>query len=473
MGGAPISPKTGVALCGHVREYSRTDLEKLGIQSGYSIENLWAVWEGENFYIPGFGSWIMELSSQKRAGLPVVFYVGKSGAEDWTPHQIDKEGIGGSETAAIRMAKEFADHGYPTFVYGPIDGVYDGVVYRKSEKFNPTGPALNNPAWLFISSRIPDMFDGEINAVHTMLWCHDNTFSIPQPTGQVINRLSKERADKIDTILVLSNWAKNYLLEQYPYLDKEKLVVTHNGITIENFKGLARKKKIPHSFIWASSIDRGLDRVLETWPQIKEMWPDATLDIFYGIQTMERIYGHVPQVREFMQKILGTVEALEGVEFRDRIGQKDLAKEFAKHQFWFYPTAFGETFCIVAEEAQAAGCIPITTNVGALPERVPDEFRINWEDGSEFVEKLKHTDKQYKKLPKKYVDEALSYTWEKVFKQWETIGKKALEAKQRGEVKMGTPVRIGEGTGGKGPGNISVPVRSGAPKTGGKPAVGK
>ena len=39
---------------------------------------------------------------------------------------------------------------------------------------------------------------------------------------------------------------------------------------------------------------------------------------------------------------------------------------------WFYPTAFTETYCIAALEAQAAGLLCVCTDVAALKEIVAD-----------------------------------------------------------------------------------------------------
>jgi glycosyltransferase involved in cell wall biosynthesis len=423
-------------MYGHVREYSRRDLERLAMACKNNVENLYTVWQEQNV-IPGYGNWVMELSLESnKTKPPVVFFCGRSGGEEWSPHQIDTKGLGGSETAAIRMAKQFSDNGHPTIVYGPSEGVYDGVIYRKYDKFNPSAPAAGSPAWLFISSRIPDVFDNPVNAAIKVLWVHDNTFKYPQPGGVIVDRLTPERAKRIDKIFVLSEWQREYMKEGYPFIPDDKWFITKNGILPENFIGLGATRKKPHSFIWASSLDRGLDRVLQKWPDIKKMWPDAELDIFYGLDVMRSIYGHVPSAQKFMSEIEESSQQ-EGVNWRGRVGQKELAQEFGKHQFWFYPTDFGETFCIVALEAQAAGCIPITTNVGALVDKVPEEYRTDWgKDGSPLVELLGKVDGKNKKLPKKYVTKALGYTWSEVFNQWsEFAEERTKELLKRAEEK--------------------------------------
>ena len=59
---------------------------------------------------------------------------------------------------------------------------------------------------------------------------------------------------------------------------------------------------------------------------------------------------------------------MDGVVFRDRVNQQQLAEEFLSSQCFLYPTSFTETSCITAMEAQAANCHIITSPVAALKE---------------------------------------------------------------------------------------------------------
>ena len=60
----------------------------------------------------------------------------------------------------------------------------------------------------------------------------------------------------------------------------------------------------------------------------------------------------------------------EGINWRGRIGQRELAREMMRSSVLLYPGPhdFCETFCITALESQAAGCVPVTRDNGALPE---------------------------------------------------------------------------------------------------------
>ncbi|GIW70297.1 MAG: hypothetical protein KatS3mg101_1044 [Patescibacteria group bacterium] len=58
--------------------------------------------------------------------------------EKWSPLSL-KTGIGGSETAVIRLSQEWAKKGYTVVVYADVlkEGIYDNVIWLPAYKFNP------------------------------------------------------------------------------------------------------------------------------------------------------------------------------------------------------------------------------------------------------------------------------------------------------------------------------------------------
>lgn len=319
------------------------------------------------------------------------------GLEAWQPIMMMKRGIGGSELWAAMTAKRLQELGNQTFLYGAVDGIYDGVVYRDVDKFNL------DPGHIFISSRIPDIYAHNIPAECKILWFHDIHRG---------DRFKPEYAEGIDFVVGLSKWHVWYLKKRYPFLKSSeviipqdnkamfvddgcegepfypeeklqyppKMVIIGNGIHTQFFKNL-RVKRVEHRFIWSSSPDRSLLELLNHWPRIKKELPDATLHIFYGWEYFDTTLFIQSQreVKEKLQKLLDQP----GVKWEGRIGQQQLAKEFARSQFWFYPLhyssiehkdggGFRETFCITAVEAQAAGCLCVARSSGALGETVSD-----------------------------------------------------------------------------------------------------
>jgi 2-polyprenyl-3-methyl-5-hydroxy-6-metoxy-1,4-benzoquinol methylase/glycosyltransferase involved in cell wall biosynthesis len=361
----------------HVQEFSRADLEALVLASPsrrlkVPIQ-LHKIYD-PNAPVPGFASWFVEYEWYDRLPgenweKPVAIYVGP-GLEEWDPATPETRGIGGSETWAAKVARELRAKGHPVVVYAACDGVWDGVIYRSAKWFNPKAPFAGARAWLCIVSRYLEALDERPAADHVLFVAHDTDYG---------DRLSKERLENMDAYCVLSEWQWQHTLDTYaarPKAFRERLLaklrVVQNGIEPDYFQGQEERRS--HSFIWSSSPDRGLDVLLDWWPRIREMWPDATLDVYYGFQNMQALARERPHLPPFIADVRQRLRQ-EGVTMRGRIGQKELAREMMRHQFWLYPAtdAFGqpwhETFCITALEAAAGGCIGVFPAVGALSER--------------------------------------------------------------------------------------------------------
>jgi hypothetical protein len=142
-----------------------------------------------------------------------------------------------------------------------------------------------------------------------------------------------------------------------------EIFIVGNGLDPSRFEQAVDRNV--HRFVYTSSPDRGLEQALNYWPKIKEALPDAELHIYYGFESYRRMRG----VDGYEGHIMRLAQQ-PGVVWRGRVGQKALAKELMQASVLFYPGphTFNETYCIAALEAQAAGCVPVTRDNGALPE---------------------------------------------------------------------------------------------------------
>lgn len=360
----------------HVKEFTRAELEGLLVQPlSRRIrrpQSLYRIFDHE-VPVPGFATWFFEYDffhadndpQPEEWSKPISIYVGP-GLEPWDPSTPDEVGLGGSETWAAKMARELRAKGHPVVVYAEASGVWEGVIYRHHSLFNPAAPFLGERAWLCLISRQTALLDVRPNADIVHFVAHDVDYG---------EELTPERIANIDSYDVMSNWQARHTMETYPdgRLGGHRMSLLANGIEPSFFEGKEERQR--HRFIWSSSPDRGLDVLLGWWPEILEIWPDAELHIFYGFNNIDALADGRPWLVPFKAKI-ESLARQKGVVWHGRVGQKALAREFMKSQFWLYPStdAFGEpwheTFCITALEAQAAGCIPIFPAVGALPERL-------------------------------------------------------------------------------------------------------
>jgi len=294
---------------------------------------------------------------ERRAG-EVVIYCGP-GWERWAPHDIETKGLGGSETAAVRVADELAALGYVVTVYGDVDrGIHGQVIYEHFSAWDPT-----RRCDLLISSRLPEVFDAPVRARRTGLWIHDTDCG---------ERLTPARAEKIDVVAVLSRWHHDHVQKAYPWLDPATLMVTRNGIEPGYFDGppQARARRV----LYTSSPDRGLDFLARTWPLVRERVPDAVLAHAYAT-VYDRVAAQDPRIGRYRDD-LARLLAQPGIENLGSLSQRQLAKVMASSRVWAHPSwngpgeqRFYETFCIGAVEAAAAGCWRVGSNWGALAER--------------------------------------------------------------------------------------------------------
>lgn len=423
------------ALRAHIFEFDQSDMEQLLLTNPERhIVNCHKILdEGQvNFGSPGFGNRVFEYNNDRPMGLGVTIFLGE-GPEAWTPRSIDEEGLGGSETAAVRLAESLAAKGLLVTVYAMEDGVYNGVVYRHHSKFQP-----DEERDVLIVSRKPWTLMERPNAHMVFLWCHDTSY------GELF---TPEIAANIDGVVVMSEWQRGHWAEAYPWLDAQKVHVIGNAITLYaeedvwwcsgerclkckgagcgEGKHTQAIEKQPHRFIWPSSPDRGLDDVLAMWPTVREMWGDAELHVYYGFNYLDVAARTRPERARFKAQVLKAARQ-PGVFLHGRIGQEDLAHEFARSQFWLYPslqpdgTDWPETFCIAAVETQAYGCIPLTRKVAALAERIvnPECFVESWTP-EDICARLKEWDEQgTPEAVEEMRRSAEAYTWASVADGW-------------------------------------------------------
>ena len=124
-----------------------------------------------------------------------------------------------------------------------------------------------------------------------------------------------------------------------------------------------------HTVGYFSSYDRGLECLLDMWPEIKKQVPDATLTIAYGWNTYDSVHKHDPAKMKWKWQMIRKMHDV-GAKEVGRLNHEDLAKLMKTIKVWCYPTEFTEIHCITALKAQEAGCVPVTTDVGALKETV-------------------------------------------------------------------------------------------------------
>lgn len=158
-----------------------------------------------------------EFKKPKTWGPKEIAYFASGGGdhfEQWSPKSLDK-GIGGSETAVIKLAEQWVKQGYKVTVYGdPQDdaGEYNGVSYRPwyelnwKDKFN-----------VLILWRSPHLLDLDIKANKIFMDLHDVASQLDW---------TEARMKKISKVFFKSQYQRNMI----PNLPDEKAVIISNGL---------------------------------------------------------------------------------------------------------------------------------------------------------------------------------------------------------------------------------------------------
>ena len=305
--------------------------------------------------------------------MKIVIWTGASW-EKWGPGSL-QTGTGGSEAAAVYLSRELARLGHEVEVAGEVTpGEWRGVryvdfleyleggIYSVGTRPEDRAPPLRKMECdVFVSSRDLRAADAlRPDARLRVLWSHD-VHSGPDHYNFM---------GGYDVVLCLSDWALNLARRFYPHVPPEKFVRTRNGIDASLYREAPCREGF--QVVYSSSPDRGLDKLLDYWPAVREVRPEAELHVYYGFDTWEKMAERnrdavaAASIQVFRTRLQNMAE--QGVTSHGRVGQAELAAAWLRASAWLYPTNFCETSCITAMEAQAAGVPCVCTRLAALPE---------------------------------------------------------------------------------------------------------
>lgn len=315
-------------------------------------------------------------------------------------HYALGQSIGGTEIVARQLAEQLAKLGYDVTLGGNImNGQFNGVTWMDIENTERQeyDVAIGASYLHFIET---------IKAKRYYFWFHNTEF-YPWLRGEAVIGPDRLNDDRMTGIIALTEWHKNQLLRDYNIT--KPIHVIGNSIDRSTFKSWSIKK-IPASFIYSSARERGLDRLLQMWPKIKQEIPQATLRVF------------TPGYDATQSQDTG----LDGVTFVGSVSPEEVHYWQQKSEYWLHPTSYEETYCVTALEAQYAGCIPITTSLAALEEVVGNRGFLmeEGETDEQFVSIIKvihrSTDLK-KKLRAKANEWAKQQTWNFRIREWQKI----------------------------------------------------
>lgn len=349
---------------------------------------------------------VTDLTKDREKCSDIVFTCPPQSAYPFDEELYKTKGMGGSETALIEMAKwlkKLTGRSVKVFNMREKPLVSEsGVEYYSTNEligyFSKYEPAVHI-AW---------RHNIRVTNAPSYLWCHD--LMIPGVEGG-LNQ---------DKVLTLSPFHQNFLCSSQG-IARSQTLLTRNGISPEKWQGIAKVQKNPYKFVYASSPDRGLDRVLLILDQVREKYP-VELHVYYGLENLYK-YGQ-GALADHLKKMMADRP---WVKYHGFTEQKQMYKDCADAAIICHPNDFIETHCITALEMPTSGVYMITRRWGGIANTLapfeqagmakmleidsvtPEEHKIWAQECIKAIE-----EKAWEKIK---VDPNL-YSWQSVAKEW-------------------------------------------------------
>ncbi|MFC5357970.1 tetratricopeptide repeat protein [Azospirillum himalayense] len=295
---------------------------------------------------------------------------------DYTPDTPRLHPLGGSQSALCYLAEALAAAGPEvTLVNGTrTPGVVRGVRCLPAAAMPWEGMrafdvvVLLNGCPTDALTRLRATLDGGRKLI---LWMQH---AVDQPAAQC---LAEPQARACwDGYAFVSRWQMDGYLKAFG-LDRRLCRVLRNGIA-PAFSSLfpagadiVAAKPWPPVLAYTSTPFRGLEVLLDSVPRLRAAIPGTTVRVFsslegYQVPASQDPYGAL------YQRCRDTV----GVDYVGAVSQGDLAEALRDATCLAYPNRFAETSCIAVMEALAAGCLVVSSALGALPETTAGFARL-------------------------------------------------------------------------------------------------
>ncbi len=326
-------------------------------------------------------------------------------------HVLDERPFGGGPSSVIHLANALQYLGHEVFVVtslnfpSPSKPTY--IPWSSVRELNTVDVLIINSGWETI-------FNCPIPYKKCFYWSGESMLN-PKTLGLGDLRVIR----KLDALLAKSHWQANTLCDASGF-PLEKTGVLPNGANLENFAGSeVRDRK---RLIYCSTPVRGLNFLPKVFQEVKKKHPEAELYIYSSFDRYAPIWGEKTKEDLPFEQTFLELASQKGCHVRKSILQKDLARELMKSAVLVYPTNFLETCCNLTLEAQAAGCVCVTSDLASLPETVGDAgVLIKGMPGEKkydraFIDAVNHLladDTLFNNLSEKGLQKAQEFDWKK------------------------------------------------------------
>ena len=189
-----------------------------------------------------------------------------------------------------------------------------------------------------------------------------------QPSVATLSDAAHRKA--FDRFAFVSDWQRAMYCRHFG-IAPERTTVLRNAIARPFERAYAPAEAIlshkaePPTIAYTSTPYRGLDLLLQSFPEIRRRVPGVRLKVFSDMKVY-RVDSD--QEQERFGDLYAQCRDTEGVDHVGTIPQTALAEALKSVTVLAYPNTYPETSCISVMEAMAMGLFVVTSELAALPE---------------------------------------------------------------------------------------------------------
>lgn len=273
----------------------------------------------------------------------------------FTGDTLEKQSLGGEQTAFIYTARELAKLGHRVTGYCPCpqEGAFDGVIYKDVSKVDE----LTEREWdLFFCYRFLLVFSKPIRARVRVL-------CLQELLVESMNKYLTFLAPKIDFIYGMSEYHCRRTAQTVPELESKvrKLMnAIDPSLAAETVTATKEKK---HKIMFTSRPERGLLQALDVYEKLQ----DTNLEFLICTYS----FPQNSVVKAIEETCRNRINSLIDRGFPIQTGsfvKRDLYRHIAESKVVIYPAQIPEIFCISAVETQACRTVFLTVDEFAFRE---------------------------------------------------------------------------------------------------------
>ena len=359
--------------------------------------------------------WLKKLVELDKPRLRIVIDCPSNGRK-WKSDSLEKEGLGGAETAVTLMSRELVSRGHEVLIfndfYHPSNGDHDSskndVIYYNRKDIPSAG--LESDA--FIAFRCPSEYIQASSAPVKLFWSCDQQTTPPATWDANL-------FPYVDKTVCISAFHEQFIRARHGDPSTEVI-----GCSINSWDYEPHPSKNPAQFLFCSVPHRGLEYMPVVMSEIRRELPEAEL----YITSDYRLWGaDGPRNQEFRANPLLSREHFLGM-----VDRSELVKLQLESMAQPYPCTYEELFCVAVAECSAAGAVPVTTDKGALLQTTGDGRRVVGPPTGDFAKQVaKRTLEIYgdQDVMRSAIEHSWRYSSVAIGNQWEGLIYTLMEQK--------------------------------------------